>query len=88
MRTFQFLPVLALAASLLSTVPAFGQGNTGSILGTVTDASSAVVPNAKITITNTRTGVTADVNSDGSGNYLFNFLQPGQAVQADGQMLF
>jgi hypothetical protein len=78
MRTFQFLPVLALAASLLSTVPAFGQGNTGSILGTVTDASSAVVPNAKITITNTRTGVTADVNSDGSGNYLFNFLQPGQ----------
>lgn len=60
-----------LAASL------FAQGNTGSILGTVTDATGAVVPGAAVTITNTRTGVKSDTKSDSVGNYLFNFLQPG-----------
>ena len=55
----------------------FAQGNTGSILGTVTDESGAVVPNAKVAITNTQTGVQASVPTDSLGNYLFNFLAPG-----------
>ena len=59
------------AASLL------GQGNTGAILGTLTDATGAVVPSAKIQITNTRTGVKIDTTTDSVGNYLFNFLAPG-----------
>ncbi|MFN7925543.1 MAG: TonB-dependent receptor [Bryobacteraceae bacterium] len=66
---FLFLP----AAALL-----LGQGNTGAILGTVTDASGSVVPSAKVSIQNTRTGVKTDTTSDSAGNYLFNFLQPGQ----------
>ncbi|MBM3767172.1 MAG: carboxypeptidase regulatory-like domain-containing protein [Acidobacteria bacterium] len=56
---------------------AFGQGNTGSILGTLTDASSAVVPSAKVTITNVLTGVKLENTTDSQGNYLFNFLSPG-----------
>ena len=66
-----------LAIMLMAVSSLFGQGNTSSILGTVTDASSAVIPNAKLTITNRGTGVKAETSSDGAGNYLFNFLQPG-----------
>ncbi|MDX1981212.1 MAG: TonB-dependent receptor [Bryobacteraceae bacterium] len=54
-----------------------GQGNTGSVLGTITDPTGAVVPAAKVTIVNVRTGVQTETTSDALGNYLFNFLQPG-----------
>ena len=42
----------------------FGQVSTGNIRGTVTDPSGAVVPDAKITLTNIRTGVVQTVKSD------------------------
>ncbi|HWB99953.1 MAG TPA: carboxypeptidase-like regulatory domain-containing protein, partial [Bryobacteraceae bacterium] len=64
-------------ATLLWAASLFGQGNTGSLLGTVTDSSSAVVPNVRVTITNTQTGVQASTITDSLGNYLFNFLAPG-----------
>ncbi len=67
----------SLVAFFLLAVGLFGQGNTGSILGTLTDATGAVVPGAKIQISNTRTGVSLDTTTDSVGNYLFNFLQPG-----------
>jgi hypothetical protein len=67
----------SLALTLLVAGSLFGQGNTGSILGSVTDASGAVVPNARISITNTRTGVQAAATTDALGNYSFNFLAPG-----------
>ncbi len=64
---------LAVAAS----ASLFGQGNTGSVLGTVTDSTGGVVPSAKISVTNIRTGVKVDTTTDAAGNYLVNFLQPG-----------
>src|SRR5690349_20857117 len=70
--------VLSLAVlSLLLQSLLFGQGNSGSILGTITDSSGGVVAAAKVSVTNTRTGVKVDGLSDTSGNYLFNFLSPG-----------
>jgi hypothetical protein len=57
---------------------AFGQGNTGSILGTVFDQTGAVVPNANITVSNARTGVRSSTTTDSLGNYLFQFLIPGE----------
>src|SRR5438270_34955 len=69
--------VSCLALAMLVTGSLFGQGNTGSILGSVADASGAVVPNARISITNTRTGVQGAATTDALGNYLFNFLAPG-----------
>ncbi|HZO54388.1 MAG TPA: TonB-dependent receptor, partial [Bryobacteraceae bacterium] len=70
--------VLSLAAPLLLISSLlFGQGNSGSILGTITDSSGGVVASAKVSVTNTRTGVKVDGSSDTSGNYLFNFLSPG-----------
>ena len=37
---------------------AFAQVNTADILGTVTDAGGAVIPNVKVTVTNTATNDT------------------------------
>lgn len=53
-----------------------GQTNKGGISGTVTDANGAVVPNAKVTITNEATGVAVVVNTSGSGAFIVNTLDP------------
>ena len=41
---------------LLLSVPAFSQGNTGRILGTVTDQSGGVVAGATVTVIDTAEG--------------------------------
>ena len=56
---------------------AFSQAINATLLGTVTDASGAVVVNAKVTITETNTGVSRTANSNESGNYSFPNLPPG-----------
>jgi len=56
----------------------FGQaGATGTILGTVTDSTGAVVPNAKITVTNTATKVSFETVSNSAGDYNAPALNPG-----------
>jgi hypothetical protein len=59
--------ILLLGIVLLTTV-AFGQ-ETASIVGTVTDPSGASVPNAKVTITNTDTGITRITESNATGSF-------------------
>jgi hypothetical protein len=51
-------------------------GNAGTITGTVTDPSGAVVPGAKVTITNPLTGHTAQTTTAGDGTFRFNNLPP------------
>jgi hypothetical protein len=63
--------VLALSLSLIA------QTETGQISGTVTDPSGAIVPNAKVTVTNVGTGQARTANSSSSGQYAFTNLQPG-----------
>ena len=73
-------PVLACLSLVLFlfTGEAYGQGGAaGTILGTVTDPSGAVVPNAKITITNTGTGVAKVTETTGAGDYAVPDLVPG-----------
>ncbi|MCU1222029.1 MAG: TonB-dependent receptor plug [Edaphobacter sp.] len=52
--------------------------NGGSIQGTITDPSGAVVPGAKITITGTETGTVKIVTADSSGFYSVGPLNPGE----------
>lgn len=51
--------------------------STGSLNGTVTDPTGAAVPNAKVSATNTATGVTSSTQTDSAGAYLFPSLPIG-----------
>lgn len=67
-------PTAFFLRSLLTTLCfaglVFSQGtDLGTIRGTVTDASGAVVPNAKVTITDLQTDITREVSTNGAGNY-------------------
>ena len=60
---------------------------TGSILGTVTDTSGAVVPNAKVTAVSNQQGVRRAVTTNASGSYILPQLPLGTysvAVEAEG----
>src|SRR5256714_2265474 len=61
----------------LTAVQIFGQAVNGTLLGTLTDSSGAVVPSAQITITETGTGIPHSTQSNASGNYVFPNLPPG-----------
>ncbi|MBW8746196.1 MAG: TonB-dependent receptor [Acidobacteria bacterium] len=50
---------------------------TGTISGTITDASGAAVPNTTVVITNTDTGASRTVTTNNDGDYSTTFLQPG-----------
>ena len=56
---------------------AFAQINTADILGTVTDAGGAVIPNVKVTVTNTATNDTKTTTTSSSGDYIFNLMPSG-----------
>src|SRR5262245_26925336 len=53
------------------------QQTSATLVGTLTDANGAVVPNAQIKVTNLATGSGREAVSDGSGNYSFSFLPAG-----------
>src|SRR3984893_8925076 len=62
---------------LAFTSVALGQLTTADILGTVTDSTGAVVPNANVTITNLGTNETRTGKSNSSGDYSFTLLPAG-----------
>src|SRR5579862_2267413 len=74
---FTLLALVAVPALLLCSL-AFAQTSVsnGSISGTVTDASGAVVPNAKVTMTGP-TGQTVRATTSGAGTYSSGALVPG-----------
>src|SRR5579872_462089 len=74
---FTALFVVCLLAALLFSTPGFGQFAAGSVAGTVVDSSGAVIPNAKIVLTNTATGAKRDSASNSSGFFNFPAVQPG-----------
>jgi hypothetical protein len=60
---------------------------TGEITGTVSDSSGAVIPGAKVTVTNEATGIASEVISNNGGHYTVPFLRPGRyriEVQQEG----
>ncbi|MBM3737593.1 MAG: TonB-dependent receptor [Acidobacteria bacterium] len=72
MRTNHFAPFLFLSAAALNA-----QSLTGDILGTIFDASQAVVVSAKVQVASLAQGWTRETQSDEYGNYIFTKLAPG-----------
>jgi len=70
------LPVLLILGIGMLGVPAFGQGSS-NIVGTVTDPSGAVVPNATVTVTNQSNGFVRSTTSTGAGTFLAAGLESG-----------
>ena len=58
-------------------IPAFAQLPTGTILGTVKDASAGVVAGANVTVRNTETGLTRALPTGDDGVYRFSALPVG-----------
>lgn len=76
MVRFRTLYVLSLVAVLPAGL-AYSQTLNATLLGTVTDISGAVVPSAKVAITEVNTNVSRTGQTDDRGNYSFPDLSPG-----------
>ena len=70
--TLAVLGLLLLAAQAL-----YAQVDTGAITGTVKDASGAVIPGAKVTLTNEGTAFSVSTVSDSAGGYTFTPIKIG-----------
>ncbi|MHB8889688.1 MAG: TonB-dependent receptor [Acidobacteriaceae bacterium] len=70
-RWFVLVVLLSIGSGL-----SFGQ-STGSIQGTVTDTTGAVIPGATVTVQNVGTSVSRTVQTDSTGRYFFPNLVPG-----------
>jgi hypothetical protein len=66
-----------MAFVLFVSTPLFSQSVNGTISGSVSDATGAVIPGVTVTATNTATGVVTTVLSNDSGVYNFASLSPG-----------
>ena len=77
-----------IGALVLLSAQALAQGETTSaIVGQVSDASTAALPGATVTITNRETGATRRAKTDGAGRFDFPQLKPGiysVRVEAEG----
>src|SRR5919108_1716470 len=76
MRTLRFRAAFLPFVLFLSTA-LFSQSSNGTISGTVSDATGAVIPGVTVTATNNATGVVTTVISNDAGVYNFASLQPG-----------
>ena len=72
----EFASVAVLCLSLAAGC--FGQFETASVLGTVLDPHSAVIPNAKVSLENIDTGTSQTAVADANGNYQFLEVRVGR----------
>ena len=62
--------MLALVCIALTVLPISAQFDTGTIAGTITDPTGAVVPQASVTVTNEGTSAQTSLQSSDSGNFV------------------
>src|SRR6187200_1552677 len=71
------LQVKHVILTICLALSAFAQSERGTITGTVRDSSGAVIPAAKVVLTNVLTGVSSTVPSNDGGEYTVPQLQVG-----------
>ncbi len=71
-------PCLAVCLTLAAcALPGAAQSTVGSIYGSVADSSGAVVPGVSVTAKNVHTGLVQTTTTNGSGEYTFTSVLPG-----------
>jgi len=75
---FRCFSAFVLCLAILIAPRLQAQSTFGSILGTVHDASGAVIPGATVTLLNTGTSAQRVVTSDAAGNFLFSNIDVGK----------
>src|SRR3989449_1036493 len=68
---------MALCLAVLVNATTQAQDTRAKVQGVVKDATQAIVVGAQVTLRNNETGVQAVEHSTGVGQYLFDFVQPG-----------
>ena len=71
-----FLIVLAVVFLMMETLSAHAQAVYGSLYGTVTDPTGAVVSSATVTVTDVQKGTVQTVTTNASGNWTVDHLIP------------
>jgi carboxypeptidase family protein/TonB-dependent receptor-like protein len=79
MRTCKHIFFLAFALSCLS-IAGFGQ-NAATLVGSVTDSTGAIVPGAKVTASQPKTGFTRSIVTGSQGEYVLPLLPVGSDYQ-------
>ena len=69
--------MISACALILAPSVALAQFDTATVVGTVRDASNAVVPEAKVTLTATETGISVIRTSAENGSFEFPAVKPG-----------
>ncbi len=69
--------LIVLAATVFLVPRGAAQVVTADIVGSVSDSNGALIPDAKVTIINTETQFTRQMNTASSGDYAFTLLPPG-----------
>src|SRR5437660_4443265 len=70
-------PLFVSLCILLVIGAAFGQSDRGTVTGTVSDATGAVIPGANVVATNTETSTKYETVSTETGNFTLTQLPPG-----------
>src|ERR1700739_2608084 len=69
--------LVSLLLAALIAAPAWAQTQLGTLFGTVTDTSGAVVPGAEVSVENVSTGLKRDGRTDKTGEYRLVGLPTG-----------
>jgi len=79
---------MGLIFTRLAVVPVLAQTTFGTILGTVTDSTGAVIPGAKVTVRNEGTNISQETVTDERGDYSVSHLNPGSYTVSVAQQGF
>lgn len=71
-------PGTMLAIIFFLAAPLWGVGPTGTIVGTVTDPSGAIIPKVRITVRNVATNAQRQVETNADGDYTVTLLPPAE----------
>src|ERR1700730_14320770 len=79
-----FFAVLTFCLLGVGSLAAFAQAVHGSIFGTITDQTGAVLPNVHLVLTSSERGTSVETLSKTTGNYEMSHLLPGEySLKAD-----